>query len=95
MEITMHKQLKLFAASLIVALTLTSHQVTHGMESEAPKQDPEFIELGKLYQTVPGDLKRLIVVHAAIEACKSNISPIKFLQLSKGWQNIFEHSTME
>jgi hypothetical protein len=87
METTMSKHLKLLTASLIMVLTLASPQVLHGMESDTPKQDPEFIELGNLHQTV--------VVLAAIEACKSNISPIKFLQLSKDWQAFFKNSTME
>ena len=95
METKMYKHWKILTKSLIVALNLALPQVTHGMEPEAPKQDPEFIELGKLYQTVSEDLQRDLVVLAAIEACNSNISPIKFLQISKDWQLYFKNSTMQ
>jgi len=97
----MYKLWKLLTTSLILALNLASPQVIHSMDAEPAKGelklDSQLLAINSFFESenCPLEMKTHIIVHAAIEGCKSNISPIKFLLLSKELQHFFQNSTME
>lgn len=85
------------ARSLLVALTLSTPQAINAMDVKPstgePTLSPQLLEINSS-NSCHQDVQNLIVFHAAIEACSENVSPIKFLVISKKITNYLMNSVI-